>query len=359
MTIGTYSVADLLSVKTSGLQYGLDAIAAALQAEIDVLNQTTAEMLSLYAEASEDVRRMWGTSADFTWHEADEFVPGMAQKATVGTPIMFPLRELQLVTGFTSRWMKHASVADIAVRARLVEDSYVRRLRDEIQFALFNPNNYSVVNKLGDGLSLDVKAFLNADGDPIPNGADGTAFAGTHSHYTGTSGASLAYTDIDTLIANVVEHGNMRDVYLYVNESNVATLAGLASTKFVAATPITVLNSQAATATVERLDLNADSANRFVGTWGGYPVYTRSWVPANYYAVIAAGSVQKPLVRRLDTNASLNGLRMASRNEQHPLTAEFWEAEIGFGAWNRAAAAFLQGNQQTTYTSPTTLWPTV
>lgn len=72
--------------------------------------------------------------------------------------------------------------------------------------AIFGKANYSFVDWLGDGTTLAIKKSLNADGGAIPNAPDGTTFAGTDQHYAGTAGASLAYTDIDTLIANVTEH---------------------------------------------------------------------------------------------------------------------------------------------------------
>lgn len=232
-----------------------------------------------------------------------------------------------------------------------MQTAYLERVRNELAFAMFGKANYKFVDWLGDGTTLAVKAFLNADGATVPSAPDGTAFAGTHQHYVGTVGAALAYTDIDTLIANVTEH-MLKGVALFINVSNVATLTALASTKFTALTLAVVAVAGRTSGTVETATVEDDPANKLVGYWAGYPVYTRSWVSADYYCAMATQSAEKPLVHRVDKFAGLNGLRLVAQTGMHPLTAQTWEAEVGFGAWGRNAAAFLKGNAQTTYANP-------
>ena len=353
--VGTYSLEDLLAQRfVPATEFGLDTIARAIQARLEWLNGQVTNQMGLLAETTSDVRRIWGGDEHMEMVEVDELGVARTQKSSNGVEIDFPLRKFSISTGFTADYIARATPADLAAKAINVQTAYLERVRNEISYAFFQKTNYKFVDFLGDGTTLAIKAFLNADGAAIPSAPDGTAFAGTHQHYVGTAGASLAYGDIDTLIANVTEH-QLKGVALFCNVSNVATLVALASTKFTALTLAVVAVPGRTSGTIETQNVEDDPANKLVGYWAGYPVYTRSWVPANYYVAMATQSTMKPLVHRVDKFAGLNGLRLVAQTGMHPLTAQTWEAEVGFGAWGRNAAAFLKGDAQTTYTNPTGL----
>jgi hypothetical protein len=353
--VGTYSLEDLLAQRfVPASQFGFDNIAAAIQAHLTWLNGQVADQVGLIAETSSDVRRVFGVNESMQMQEVDELGVARTQKDTMGVEVDFPLRKFSISTGWTADFMARATPRDLAQKALDIETAYVTRFRQEIAAALFKKTNYSFVDWLGDGTTLAVKALLNADSSKVPNAPDGTTFAGTHQHYMGTAGAALAYTDIDLLLANVTEHG-LLNVSLFINAANVATLVGLATTKFVALTLAVIAVPNRTSGTVQTADVTDDPANKLVGYWAGYPVYTRSWIPSGYYMALAVDSPQKPIVHRVDKFAGLNGLRMVFQLNAHPLTAQMFEAEVGFGAWGRHAAAILDGGAQTTYVNPTGL----
>src|SRR5512146_200445 len=222
-TVGTYSLADLLAQRfVPASQFGFDAIARAIQAHLDWLNGQVADQMGLVAESSSDVRRVWGTSENMQMAEVDELGVARTQKDTNGVEVDFPLRKFSVSTGWTADFMARATPRDLAQRALDIETAYVTRLRQELAAALFNKTNYSFVDWLGDGTTLAIKRLLNADGEAVPSAPDGTTFAGTHQHYAGTSGAALAYGDIDTLSSNVPEHG-LLNVQLFINAADVST----------------------------------------------------------------------------------------------------------------------------------------
>jgi hypothetical protein len=350
-----YSLEDLLAQEhTPAVEFGLDNIVAAIQARLAFLNDEVANQMNWLAETSADTRRVWGTSETFEMKEVDEYGFARTQQPTSGVEVGFPLRKFSVSTGWTRDYLLRATARDLAKKALGIMGSYQIRLRKEIQYAVFNNDNYTFTDFLGDGTDLAVKAFLNADSALIPDAPSGTTFDGTsHQHYVGTSGASLAYTDIDTLIANVVEHGNMRDVSLIINEADVSVLVGLTTTKFVAVRPAVLVMPTTAATTVLTTDANQDPANALVGYWGAYPVYTRSWVVDNYIVCAAVSAAEKPLLHRVDRVASIRGLRMVYEFDANPITAQSWEAYEGFAPWNRAAVAVLDTAHQTTYTEPT------
>src|SRR5512146_149884 len=354
-TVGTYSLADLLAQRfVPASQFGFDAIARAIQAHLDWLNGQVSDQMGLLAESSPDVRRVFGVSEDMQMAEVDELGVARTQRDKGGYEIDFPLRKFSISTGWTSSFINRATPRDLAQKVLDVSSAYVTRLRQEVAAALFNKTNYSFVDWLGDGTTLAIKRLLNADGEAVPSAPDGTTFAGTHQHYAGTSGAALAYGDIDTLISNVTEHG-LLNVQLFINAANVATLTNLASTKFVALTLAVVALPARTSGTVQTADVTDDPANKLVGYWAGYPVNTRSWVPSGYYLAVALDSDKKVLLNRQDKFDNLNGLRMVYELNAHPLTTQTFEAEIGLGVWGRNAAAVLDGGAQTTYAAPTGL----
>ncbi len=353
--VGTYSLEDLLAQRyVPASQFGFDNIARAIQAHLDWLNGQVADQMGMIAESTSDVRRVYGVNENMEFKEVDELGVARTQKDTMGAEVDFPLRKFSLSTGWTSDFIARATPADLAQKALDIESAYITRLRQELSAALFGKVNYSFVDWLGDGTTLAIKKLLNADGMAVPNAPDGTTFAGTHQHYAGTAGAALAYTDIDTLIANVSEHGTT-NVQLVINQANVATLTGLAGTKFTALTLAVVAVPGRTSGTVETQVVTDDPANKLVGYWAGYPVLTRSWVPSGYYMANAVGAAHKPIVHRLDKFTALNGMRMVFQLNAHPLTAQTFEAEIGFGAWGRHSAAILDSGHQTTYSNPSGL----
>jgi hypothetical protein len=353
--VGTYSLEDLLAQRfVPASQFGFDNIARAIQAHLDWLNSQVSDQMSLIAESSTDVRRVYGTSENMQMKEVDELGVARTQKDSMGTEVDFPIRKFSISTGWTADFIARATPADLAQKALDVETAYITRLRQELAAALFGKTNYSFVDWLGDGTTLAIKKLLNADGTVVPNAPDGTTFATTHQHYAGTAGAALAFGDIDTLIANITEHG-LTNVQLFINQADVATLTNLASTKFTALTLAVVALPARTSGTVETQVVTDDPANKLVGYWAGYPVLTRSWVPDNYYMANAVNAPMKPIVHRLDKFTALNGMRMVFQLNAHPLTAQTFEAEIGFGAWGRHSAAILKGDAQTTYANPSGL----
>ena len=353
--VGTYSLEDLLAQRfVPASEFGFDNIARAIQAHLDWLNAQVADQVGMIAESSTDVRRVYGGSEQMEMKEVDEVGVARTQSDSNGAEVDFPLRKFSISTGWTADFMARATPADLAQKALDIEAAYITRFRNELAAALFGKSNYSFVDWLGDGTTLAIKKLLNADGMAVPNAPDGTTFATTHQHYKGTAGASLAYTDIDSIISNVTEHG-LTNVQLLINQADVATLTALSGTKFTALTLAVVALPARTTGTVETQVVTDDPANKLVGYWAGYPVLTRSWVPDNYYMANAVNAPMKPIVHRLDKFTALNGMRMVYQLNAHPLTAQTFEAEIGFGAWGRHSAAILDGAHQTTYSNPSGL----
>lgn len=353
-TIGTFSISDLLKSRFTAAEVGFDAINTSIEQELAFVNQTVDEALGAITEQTDESRRVWGTSRNNEMVEVDEFGEAATQQPENGAEIDFPLRRFSYGVGFTHSWLLSASAKELAQRSMDAMMAYKQRVQDEIQYAIYNDDNYNYVDAFGDKTTLAIKAFANNDSGIYPNMLNGTAVAGTHQHYTGTAGASLAVADIDDVIDEVREHGNMRDLALYINAANVATLKALTNTKFVSLTPNVFIAANDGTGTIQRSDINEDPENKLVGYWADYPVFTRSWAIVNkYVAMSVSGGLGKPLVYRVHKNPAGRGLIRLPESNMHPLVAQYWNAYFGFGAWNRLAVAVKDGATQTTYTEPT------
>ncbi len=324
-----------------------------------ILRDTSAqmdEMLSSFSESSTDVSRMWGSFLDGEAVEVkDDVATPPSSTPKKGQQVQFPLRLIKKKTGFTSLWLRKAKPADLARRIGDIVYALNQRMVDEVKFALFNKTRADFVDWMTNNVTLTlVQPFINADSKPIPAaiGDPGKTFtAASHQHYVGTVGGALAAADIDALISNVQEHG-LNGLELRINESDVATLANLASTKFEALRHTVLIGDFGETVTGDD-PANWVLGNRLAGYWNGIPVWTKVYVPDNYYLCIAAGADEKPLVRRVDPDYGSGAIVPNVQYGDSVLTAQEFMQAFGFGAYNRAACAFLKGDAQTTYTNPT------
>jgi hypothetical protein len=338
------------SVRMDNVATTISRILADTSAQMD-------EMLSDFSETSEDVSRMWGSFLDGEAVEVkDDLATPPSSTPKKGQQVQFPLRLIKRKTGFTNLWLRKATPADLARRVGDITYAFNQRVVDEVRFAMFNKTRADYVDWLTNGVTLTlVQPFINADSKAIPNAiGTGTAFtASSHQHYNGTAGAALAYGDIDALISNVAEHG-LNGLQLRINEADVATLANLASTKFEPIRHTVIIGSQGETVVGDD-PANWVLGNRLAGYWDGIPVWTKVYVPDNYYMCIATGAQEKPLVRRVDSALGSGAVVPNAQYGDSVLTAQDFMQAYGFGAYNRAACAFLKGDAQTTYANPSGL----
>jgi hypothetical protein len=355
-TNGIYTLEELLAQNfTPASEFGFDNIAKSIQARLDYLNGANANMMGQLVEQTTDVRRVWGSETENTMVEVtDDLGSANSRVVKPGVEVDFPLRKFSVKTGWTKEWLRRATPADFAKKFLAAEVGYQNRMLKEMQFAIFNDDNYTYKDWLIDNTSLAVKAFLNADSAAIPDAPDGTTFDGTtHSHYNGT--ASFAYTDVDALITDVAEHGQ-GNLALFVYAGDVAGLVGLASTKFVALTHAALAIPGRTSGTVTTDDpATEDRTNRLAGYWDGVPVFVKPWVIDNYIVCANIGASDKPLVNRTDKIVGNRGLILDNESGLHPVTAQDMVAFYGFAAWNRAGLAVLDTANHTTYTEPTLL----
>lgn len=348
---GTLVLADLLENRfQTAQQFGLEAIEDVLRRDLEAHNDLVEEMLAELVAVSTDRQRVSGTSIDADLLEADEFSRVPTQRVIPGQTVGFPLRKFQYAVGWTRAFMKKRTPRDIAIQVVAAERAHIRRLRYEIQRAVFVPTNYDFVDRHDSGLTLAVKALINADSSSIPAGPFGEAFDGTtHTHYDGS--ATLTQSAVEALVNDVVEHGYSGQVRVCFNKANEAAVRALSG--FVGyVDPRLSLTEGDPTerATITRTD------NRAIGLIAGAEVWIKPWVPANYAFAYDAGTEQKPLVLRNGSDEpDGRGLHIEAQLETFPMYAQYLEAMFGFGVWNRLNGAVLKFDNAT-YSAPTLVY---
>lgn len=358
---GTLHLLDTLAYldKDNVMEYGEDRLYAHLSDLLAVHNTMTQQMISLFVEYTTDrVRRFGAGAVSGEMLEVDEWGLTDVQKTSVaGYDIGFPLRNYMYSLGWTRKYFELKAVSDIAKEFIAAQEADIRNIKRELLKALFNPTNYTFVDRLVDSISLPVKRLINADSTAIPINEFGTTFNGaSHTHYLARAGGSVAASDITAAIDTVVEHGiSGGQVLVLINKAQEAAVAAM--------TPFTGLQAPMVDlgpgSTVELVArMSRDNPYRLddrpIGVWDGYVVvHTKPWVPANYIVVMLVGSpAGKVLTFRTRPVNGYGLFRMTAEHEHYPLRAQHLEREFGIGVWQRFGAAVLYtGN--TTYAAPT------
>jgi hypothetical protein len=357
MSTGTHTVADLLANQDIAsrrvAEFGEPELVQPVRDALDAHNAAVQEMMRKLAVETVERQETYGAETGGDMQRADEFTRAPTQKAARKGKVAYPFDLFQHPVGFTREYILRATVGDFLLRELNGRSRHLTRIRREIKRALFSPTNETFYDYLTDDLDLIVRRLVNGDGEPIPGNDAGVTFdASTHSHYRGTtsvSGSGLE-TALKAMIDDVAEHDHVDGMEMNVARENEAVVRALPS--FL---PYVEQGVVAGTAE-DRANGTAPNrlTNRPIGRFHGAEVWTRTWVPADYYQAYAAADPNKPLRMRVDPLPQLRGLQLAAKVEIFPLRADFYEARFGIGVRNRTNSAVLYANAGSggVYTAP-------
>lgn len=340
MAGGTITTLDTLAANTTQtvVDFGEDRIWEAIDANVRIQNELLTEMLGGLADVSTDRLRRYGGVDEMTMEDLDQIGRPDAQKLTSGSNVGFPLR----LKGGSLQWTRIAfmtmRVGELAKHAQGFLAADRKAVMTEIKRAMMFTANYTFADVLVDNVDLPVKRLVNADSAAIPLGPNGETFnAATHTHYLAT--ASFVAANLTSLIDTVAEHVNTGQIMVYINSAQEATVR--AFTGFTAyADPRIQQYPTTSTIPFPRVSL-LNIGNRAIGIFGAAEVWVKPWVPANYViCLVVGGGRGKPLVMRERSSGS-GGFGLVAEDELHPLRAQTYQREFGFGVWNRVGAAVL------------------
>jgi hypothetical protein len=357
MAFGTLTRFDTLATayNTTVAKFGEDLAWQAIATALAAHNEQLGEAMDLFVESSTDRLRRYGGPDTMAMEELDEFGTPDAQKITAGVTVAFPLKFYGIALQWTRLFFQNAMASELAAQVTASLDADVKAIHRELKKALYLTGNYTFLDRRIDGISLGVKALVNADSAAIPLGPDGTTFNGaTHTHYLGTanvwSGATGAQVaaDLDALIATVLEHFLAGQILIYINRADEAKVRS--ATGFTAYLDTRIIPATTTTYARGPLDMQ-NVANRAIGVYGAAEIWVKPWVPSGYITCLHTGSGGNVLVRRTREGGGGN-LELLFENETYPLRARALGREFGFGVFNRVAGAVLFNNNAT-YTNPT------
>lgn len=352
---GINSVEDLRAYRfASAAEMGLDTINAVITADLAETNAKMLDAIRLLAEPVTEQGRIYGTSYSVPMQEVDEFGEARSRKARPGSEVDFPLKRFTQTLSWTLDAFKRMTPAEMAEKYIAHRQGYNNEVVKQIKKASYLKTNYSFVDQLTNGVTLNVKRFLNADGAQIPDAPDGTSFTGaSHQHYNGMTGTSVAASDVTTMVNHVTEHGHTAGLMIAVSQADAPTLQAL--TGFITVQDAGLVNPYPTTQTFMNATAPNLGNNRIIGCWrnSSVEIWIKPWAVTGRWSCWATGSREKPLGYRQPAFAGLQGYRLNSQDTQLSIVAQLLEAEFGFGVWDRTAAAFLDIVNQATYTDPT------
>jgi hypothetical protein len=357
MSFGTLSIFDTIGGRRAAANdyiglYDPNTLYQQLQLFLDAHNRLMDEISGDLAMPTTDRFQTWGSNAEATMEDGDEFSRPDVQKISVSPTMMgLPLRIKQVAYGVTQLFMETKSLGDLEQVVTACTDADLRDRLATIRATIFNPtNNLNYKDRFVDNITLPLRALLNADSAYIPPDEYGNVFdPTTHTHYLGTS--SFVNADVHTLIDTVVEHFNTGTVRVYINRAQEVTVRGFAD--FVpyldARVTPSVNQNQALGTPLDVLNIY----NRPIGIFGAGEIWVKPWVPASYLFAFNT-EAPKPLAVRTRASAGTvnrGSLRIAAQNSSYPLMATYLEREYGIGVVNRENGACLYtGNA--TYAAP-------
>lgn len=349
LTAFPYPVADF------GLEQAFDAIENLYVAQ----NALVREQLTDFCEYTTQQFMIASAPDSEVMQEIDEFGTPSAQKITPGQQIGFPLRLFANGWQATNTALKRMTTVELAAQAQAAAYADLTNVQRRIRLALYTPTNYLFYDKLMDRrqqFQLPIKALANADGFPLPIGPNGEIFnASTHNHYVATVGASVAQSDYDLAITNLMEHHRSGRPMLLINQTEEALVRGFIVANglgvFQPDVDVRVIQPLTQIYTVTPLD-TTNLYNRRIGLYRGVEIWIKPWVISGYPIFIQTGVPDaKPLMFR-ERNAGSGDFHLEFEGILHPLSAKVWTREFDISVWHRIAAVVLDTTHQTTFVAP-------
>lgn len=344
---GTLSIDDLLANKqTTAADFDASTIVETFEAYLAAHNRLTDDMVTPFADPTEDRLRQAGATDTAEMIEADEFGRVPTQKPDVGDNLGVPLKKFDFAVGWTREFLEAASVADLANRFRLATIAHVRKLLAEAKRAIYLSANYNFFDRYeAPNVTLPVKRLINADSFPLPSGPNGEVYdTSTHTHYL--ANATLTAAAATSLVNTVLEHYPSATVNIAIAQADEAAWRALTGFSAFVDARLSLIDGQP----TQRLEVPPIN-NRAIGLFAGATVWVKPWAIANYDLAYVTGGAPKPLAYR-QPKGPRKGLRILADLDTHPLQARYMGAKFGFAVQERTAAAVLY-HASGTYADPT------
>ncbi len=379
MPYGTNTLVDSSTYLTFGDAYldqtvekfGEQKAYEEIQKHLNAYEAQLTELRSEFSRTTDEFSDIYGGIEEIEIVRGNEFSDPDAVKIGAGITVGFRLDKFEVAQQFTRRSFQTMTLAKLRAQVLAIMTANVKKERYQIQNAIFTATNEAnYVDVLTEKRrTFDVYSFLNADGRPVPVSPVGGQFdPDTHTHFC--SATELTEAVIRETIQNVAEHNTSGEVALYIpRQMDSLVRAMTASGAFnprrhedvIPVMPTASGISMYAGFVNEVLD-RKNIYSRELGSFEGYPVRVRPWVPDQYILAMDTGDTgTKPLVYRTLAGGLYSELGLRFEDESYPLRSKVWDRYGDYSVHQRhmGAVTYISGDIDsdsalgTSYVSPT------
>lgn len=348
--------------------FGEDNVFQVINEAFVAHNRILAMLLEPFVEVTTNRLRRTGGNGQMEMEEFDSWGDVQPQKQPNGANIGFPLRKFGAGLQWDRDYFQNATVQEFAAQVTMLLTADVRRIQRQIKRAFFGGVNYTFYDRLSDYAVLPVKALQNNDPSfPIPVGPNGEVFPSNMNHYHVATAANE--TTVEALRLEVVEHHNVGDAYILINQAQEGAFRAMSNTVFVPLLPAQIVGSLLVNQ-APGMALDTSSVyDRCIGYFNGAQVWVKPWMIANYILCYETGQ-RKPLALRVrgtgpeqvggSADSIMGGsvgtgngdLQLIYEYDEYPLRARGYKREFDVSVQNRIGAAILQITNSGSYTAP-------
>lgn len=235
-----------------------------------------------------------------------------------------------------------------------------RLVFEKVMKTLFNPTN--LVGVADGNIPTNVYKLYNADGE-VPPQYKNTTFAGTHSHYITSGGATVTSANLDTMADHLTHHGygvdNGTRLVLLANKQEINTIKTFKVATGAGFDFIPSSNYGGGVFLTSNAQIIARPEGEVpgeVGTYGPWHVVEEDYIPAGYMAGIAQGgafNINNLVGIREHKNPAYQGLKLIpGARSDYPLIDSFYRRGFGTGIRQRGGGIIMQVTASGSYTTP-------
>lgn len=266
-----------------------------------------------------------------------------------------------LAVRFTWMFLAEADRGQLENLHNQALDADNRLIFNKILKTIYNPTNQ--LGTADNNIPINSYKFYNGDGEVPPPWKSNT-FLGTHTHYTGSNGATLTAANLTTIEDDFYSHGygvqTGTKLVLYVNRQEGKTIRTF---KVSGGAPYDFIPTEGygggvfLPASMGAVAVPIDTIPGQIGTYGPWHIVEDIYFPAGYVAALASGGVNNilnPVGMRQHRNPAYQGLKhIPGNNPNYPLIDSYYRRGFGTGIRQRGAGYVMQVVASTSYTVPT------
>jgi hypothetical protein len=280
---------------------------------------------------------------------------GAATKATGSWDVAFPLEGFGAQLAGNRVDMAYMSTQDLDRHLNTIMQQDINTVRFEILKALLNSGQDTFVDPIWG--SLSVEPLANGDSVTYPP-VLGSESDATENHYLGAAYTAASISDTNnpflTLRDELEEHfgapSGGSNIVAFINNAQDSVVEALSDFD-----PVNDRFTSPAVTRDQLTGLPAQTPGRVLGRTNGVWVVEWRFVPANYILGVHLDA-PKPLYQRVDpADTGLpQGLTLVATDEEHPMTASYYEHRFGLGCGNRLNGVVMDlSNADSDYDIPT------